>query len=77
MSAARPPGTRRLTVDLDAGLVDWVRAFAELSHRTVEDVVGPLVAAERARVEARWTDGADGAGDAEATRDTGATGGTG
>ncbi|MFJ3789386.1 GNAT family N-acetyltransferase [Kitasatospora sp. NPDC090091] len=56
--AAGAPGdagaTRRLALDLPAELVDWVRAFAEVSHRRVEDVVGPLIAAERARVEAGW-----------------------
>ncbi|MFB7615442.1 GNAT family N-acetyltransferase [Kitasatospora sp. NPDC056181] len=53
--AAGAAETRRLTLQLPAELVDWVRAFAEISHRTVEDVVGPLIAAERARVDAGWT----------------------
>ncbi|MFD5088449.1 hypothetical protein ACFWOG_38300 [Kitasatospora sp. NPDC058406] len=51
----RSAGRRRPVVESDAGLVEWVRAFAELSHRTVEDVVGSLPAAERSRIEAHRT----------------------
>jgi hypothetical protein len=48
------PPTRRLTLQLPADLVDWLQGFAEISHRTVEDVVRPLVEAERTRVEENW-----------------------
>ncbi|WP_405359079.1 hypothetical protein OG535_07610 [Kitasatospora sp. NBC_00085] len=44
--------TCRPTLRLPAELVDWVRTFAEISHRTVEEVVGPLIAAEQARADA-------------------------
>ncbi|MCO6004734.1 hypothetical protein NE236_07060 [Actinoallomurus purpureus] len=47
-------GTRRLTLELPAELVEWVWAFAEISHRTVEDVVRPLIEAEKARVTENW-----------------------
>ncbi|MFF2847310.1 hypothetical protein ACFVT5_13335 [Streptomyces sp. NPDC058001] len=50
-----PPGFRRLTVELPTDLVEWLWAFAEISHRTVDDVVRPLVEEEKARVEANWT----------------------
>jgi hypothetical protein len=49
-----PAATRRVTLQLPTDLVDWLRGFAEISHRTVDDVVRPLVEAERARVEANW-----------------------
>jgi hypothetical protein len=51
---ADPPTTRRLTLQLPADLVGWLQGFAEISHRTVEDVVRPLIEAEKARVEANW-----------------------
>ncbi|GAB3961929.1 hypothetical protein GCM10029978_015780 [Actinoallomurus acanthiterrae] len=47
-------GTRRLTLELPAELVEWVWAYAEISHRTVEDVVRPLLEAEIARIAANW-----------------------
>ncbi|MFJ6567955.1 hypothetical protein ACIQNU_11055 [Streptomyces sp. NPDC091292] len=50
-----PPGFRRLPLELPADLVDWLTEFAAISHRTVDDVVRPLVEAERVRVEANWT----------------------
>ncbi|WP_406472414.1 hypothetical protein [Streptomyces sp. NBC_01615] len=62
-SAGRPePGMCRLTLELPAELVEWIAGFAEISHRTVEDVVRPLIEEERARVEAGWDTGCD-AGD--------------
>ncbi|MFF8772549.1 hypothetical protein [Kitasatospora sp. NPDC015120] len=48
------PPPRRLVVRLPADLADWLTGFAEVSHRTVDDVIRPLVEAERARVEANW-----------------------
>lgn len=48
---------RRLTLDLPAELVEWVWGFAEISHRSVEDVVRPLIEEEKARVEAGWDPG--------------------
>jgi hypothetical protein len=50
------PATRRLTLQLPAELTEWLQGFAEISHRTVEDVVRPLIEAERARIEASWQD---------------------
>ncbi|MEY9874565.1 hypothetical protein ABH931_004065 [Streptacidiphilus sp. MAP12-33] len=50
----RQPTKRPLTLRLPADLVEWLQEFAEISHRTVEDVVRPLVEAERARVEENW-----------------------
>ncbi len=50
MTRARSaPGTRRLTLTLPTDLVDWLQGFAEISHQTVEDVLRPLIEAERAR----------------------------
>jgi hypothetical protein len=49
-----PPATHRITLQLPADLAGWLRDFAEISHRTVEDVVRPLIEAERARVDANW-----------------------
>jgi hypothetical protein len=48
------PATRRVTLTLPAELADWLGDFAEISHRTVDDVVRPLIEAERARIEANW-----------------------
>jgi len=57
MTKRLEPGMRRLTLELPAELVDWAWAFAEISHRTVEGVVRPLIEEERARVEANWDRG--------------------
>ncbi|SEM03750.1 hypothetical protein [Streptacidiphilus jiangxiensis] len=48
------PPIRRIALHLPADLVDWLQGFAEISHRTVEDVVRPLIEAERTRVEENW-----------------------
>ncbi|WP_280716680.1 hypothetical protein [Kitasatospora sp. MAP5-34] len=50
MTKPRPDsGVRRITLELPTDLVEWLRDFAEISHRTVEDVVRPLIEAEQAR----------------------------
>ncbi|MFJ5921425.1 hypothetical protein ACIQF6_02335 [Kitasatospora sp. NPDC092948] len=50
-----PPGHRRVQVDLPLELAEWLQGFAELSHRTVTDVVRRLVEEERRRVAANWS----------------------
>lgn len=48
------PPPRRVTLRLPVDLADWLHGFAEISHRSVDDVVRPLIEAERARVTANW-----------------------
>ncbi|MER5352280.1 hypothetical protein ABT093_18370 [Kitasatospora sp. NPDC002551] len=48
------PPPRRVTLRLPVDLAEWLNGFAEISHRTVDDVVRQLVEIERARVEANW-----------------------
>jgi len=50
-----PPGERRVQVDLPVELAEWLQGFAELSHRTVTDLVRGLVEEERRRVAANWS----------------------
>ncbi|MFE6866692.1 hypothetical protein ACFVFS_09055 [Kitasatospora sp. NPDC057692] len=46
------PPRRRVVLHLPVDLADWLQGFAEISHRSVDDVVRPLVEAEKARVDA-------------------------
>ncbi|WP_380282635.1 hypothetical protein [Kitasatospora purpeofusca] len=48
------PPSHRVTLRLPTELAEWLNCFAEISHRSVDDVVRRLVEAERARVEANW-----------------------
>ncbi|MFD7640815.1 hypothetical protein ACFV4P_09180 [Kitasatospora sp. NPDC059795] len=50
-----PKGERRVQVELPTELAEWLQGFAEISHRTVTDVVRGLVEEERRRVEANWS----------------------
>jgi len=56
MTEPRPdePSRRRLALSLPSDLVLWVQAAAEISHRTVDDVVSSLIGAERSRWEENW-----------------------
>ncbi|MFB7470166.1 hypothetical protein [Kitasatospora sp. NPDC056184] len=48
------PPQRRIVLHLPVDLADWLQGFAEISHRSVDDVVRPLVEAEKVRVDANW-----------------------
>ncbi|MCM2389005.1 hypothetical protein [Streptomyces albipurpureus] len=45
------PGVRRVTVELPVDLAAWLADFAELSHRTVDDVVRQLIETEKGRMD--------------------------
>ncbi|MFI5528487.1 ribbon-helix-helix domain-containing protein [Kitasatospora sp. NPDC051853] len=50
----QPPATRRITLHLPVDLADWLQGFAEISHRSVDEVIRASIEAEKARVEANW-----------------------